>query len=104
MYVTSPVLSTALAATLLALPQRGDAALRRMPVPAVRTTACGPLSGEHALDVLQQLERLHEAVRSLRDRDRPLGVLAQRETRNAEIRRLFLHAARVGDGRGRAAH
>ena len=76
MYGTGPVLSTALAATLLAFPQRGDAALRGMSIPTVRTAARGPLTGEHAFDARQQLERLDEAIRSLRDGDRPLGVLA----------------------------
>src|SRR4051812_24698487 len=104
MYVTGPGLSTALAATLVALPERGNAALCRVPVPTLRAAARRPLAGEYALDVFQQRERLNQAVRSLRDGDRPLGVLAQRETRNPEISRFFLHAARVRDGGGRAAH
>ena len=36
------------------------------------------------------------------DRDRPLGVVAQREARDAEVRRLLLDAARVGEHAGRA--
>src|SRR6185436_778504 len=104
MYVTGPGLSTALAATLFALPERSDTALRSMPVPSVRTAAAWPFPGQHALDVLQQLERLNQAIRSLRYSDRTLGVLTQRETGNAEIRRFFLHAAGVRDGRGAATH
>ena len=34
------------------------------------------------------------------DRDRPLGVVAQREARDAEVGRLLLDAARVGEHRG----
>src|SRR6188508_2017603 len=103
MYGTGPRLSTAVAATLLSCPQRSDTALRGKSIPTVRTAALRPLTGEHALDALQQVERLNQAIGSLRDGDRPLGVLAQRQARNAEVRRLFLHAARIGDCRGRAA-
>ena len=45
----------------------------------------------------------HDAVRALGHRDRPLGVLPQRQARHAERGRLLLHAAGVGehDRRGR---
>src|SRR5688572_33394933 len=103
MYVTGPGLSTALLATALALQQRCDTTLCRVPVPAVGTTSRRPLPGEYALHVFEQGQRLHEPIRSLRDGDRTFRVLAQRQAGNAEIRRLFLHAAGVRDGSGRAA-
>ena len=41
--------------------------------------------------------RLHEPIAALRHGDRTLRVLAQRQTGNAEIGRLFLHAAGIRD-------
>ena len=43
-----------------------------------------------------------QRVRAVGDRDRPLGVRAQREARHAERGRLLLDAAGVGDDRARA--
>ena len=40
----------------------------------------------------------------LGDRDRPLGVLAQREARHAECGGLFLQAARIGEHQRGVAH
>ena len=48
-----------------------------------------------ARDVVHERLHLREPVRSERYRDGPFGVLAQRQTRNAEVARLLLHTARV---------
>src|SRR5918994_1358468 len=103
MYVPGPGLSTALLATALALQQRCDTALGRVSVPTIGTTSRRPFPGEYALHVFEKGQRLHEPIRSLRDGDRPFRVLAQRQAGNAEIRRLFLHAAGVRDCSGGTA-
>ena len=75
-----------------------------MTVPERRLASRGPAAGQHVAHLLVQLFGLDEPVRPLGDRDRALGVLAQRQARNAEVRALLLDPAGIGDHGARAAN
>ena len=74
---------------------RPTAAGRRRARPAVR---------EDRPRRRQDAPRARQPVRAVGDRDRPLGVRADRQARHAEDRRLLLDAAGVGDDERGAAH
>src|SRR5579864_4297263 len=48
--------------------------------------------------------RAHQLIRPLLDGRRPLGILAQRQARDAERSRLLLHAARVSEHQACVVH
>ena len=45
-----------------------------------------------------------QLIGAVRDRHRPLRVLPKRQARNAQRRRLFLDAARIGEHEARVVH
>jgi hypothetical protein len=45
-----------------------------------------------------------ERVRALRNRDRPLGIIANRQARHSQNRGFLLHAARIGQNQLRIGH
>ena len=79
--------------------------LRCSAVPQVgnRVALAGRCQGVQPLgDDLVRIEA-DEAIRALRHGDRAFGVLAHRQTGNAELRRFFLHAAGIGQHQARVA-
>src|SRR5262249_19718630 len=62
-----------------------------------------PFRVESFVDLLPDLGGRHEAVRPLVNRDGALGRVAHRQAWNAEIGRLLLDAARIGDEQSRSA-
>ena len=86
----------------------GDDAPGGMAVPALRRAPGSFAAGrEHLTHRGYGSRRRHRAdqrVGALRDRDRALGVLAQRQAGHAERRGFLLQAARVGQHQPRLAH
>lgn len=71
-------------------------ARRRLAVPEIDARAIAA-SRDARLERCPEIIRPDEPIGPGRDRDRPLGVVSQRETGNTEITRLFLDAAGVRD-------
>ena len=72
-----------LAASVVAVPSTEPEAFGRSAVPQRNRASRPRRPSEHAPDVLRQRLDLHELVRSERDGDRPLRILAQRQARNS---------------------
>jgi hypothetical protein len=85
----------------LASEQSGDS-FARVTIPKRRNGSLLPLAGEDSREFGTQFVWIasHENVRSQGNRNWALGVLAEREARNAEVGGLFLNAAGVGDDDG----
>src|ERR1700723_3077761 len=78
-------------------------ALTSLPIPERRYSSLLRSSLQHLGQLRAKLGAVatNEHISTHRNRDRPFRVLADRKTRYAEIGRLFLNAAGIGDDHGR---
>ena len=75
---------------LRALPEAVDGTFRRPAIPEGDLLAGLPVAGEDSLEATRQRFGVDQLIGSMGDRDRPLGVLTQRQARDMEIGRFLL--------------